>query len=226
MIEAKGSSSNFFSRVFDTLYPRKCGLCGDWSERAICPTCEGTFERVEQPFERFFDGGSLDYRAAIFRYEGRAAQAVRRLKYSRITPLIEFMAEEIAEAVKTLGLSQVDIFVPIPIHWTRRVRRGFNQAELLCEELSQEQVAPDTILLRTRATRPQVGLTREQRLINLQDAFAAKPNVAGKHVLLIDDVVTTLGTARECSKALKHAGAAEVGILAFCGDTDRTDNWR
>lgn len=220
MTRASGFWNSFSRAALDLLYPSKCGLCGDWADTPICETCRGQFRLLDSGIVRFYDQGALDYQAAVFAYEGRAAQAVRRLKYSRITGLAAPLALELGDAAERWGLLEADLFVPIPIHWSRRSWRGFNQSELLCERLPADRMSQRTVLLRTRATRPQVGLTREERLSNLAGAFAARPEVAGKRVLLIDDVVTTLGTARECASALKAAGAAEVGVLALCGEAE------
>ncbi len=222
MIEVKGFWNSFSSRALDLLYPRKCGLCGGWSTVSICPTCRGEFQELNQGIIRIRDDGPLDYRVAVFAYEGRAAHAVRRLKYSRITSLVEPLAEELRLVADATACIDADVFVPIPIHWTRRTARGFNQAELLASRLPREKLMRSALLLRIRATRPQVGLTREQRLLNLQGAFRASAAVDGKRVLLIDDVVTTLQTARECAGALKAAGASEVGILALTGEAEGT----
>lgn len=210
MPRAAGLWTSFCKGFLEALYPTKCPLCGLLSERSPCGTCFGEFV-ANDPFATYFDHGLLDFHAAIYRYEGRAAQAVRRLKYSRCTSLAAFMADEIAEAAERLP--DYDLVVPVPIHWSRRHRRGFNQAELLAERLSPTPKA----LIRVRSTRPQAGLPREQREKNIQGAFRAATVVSGKRVLLIDDVLTSGHTARECAKALRAAGAAEVGILAYCG---------
>ena len=105
----------------------------------------------------------------------------------------------------------------MPIHWSRTVTRGFNQAELLCEQLPRELIN-NNILRRTRATRPQVGLSHEERARNLEGAFEVIQSVEGNSVLLIDDVLTSGGTARECASVLKKAGAIEVGIYTFAAE--------
>ncbi|HSI72549.1 MAG TPA: ComF family protein [Fimbriimonas sp.] len=153
----------------------------------------------------------LAYKVAIYDYAGRAGQAVRRLKYSRSTSLTSWMASEIARASQ---LVPFDVVIPVPIHWARRNERGFNQSELLASALPS---SPE-LLKRIRRTRPQVGLTREQRMTNLSGAFLASPLASGLSVLLIDDVVTSGQTARECAKELLSKGAREVGVLAFCGE--------
>jgi ComF family protein len=154
----------------------------------------------------------------LFAYEGRAAQAVRRLKYSRATSLAGPMAELLEEARRLLPPH--DWIVPVPIHWARRAQRGFNQAELLSEKAPRNLVRP-SFIRRVRFTRPQVGLGTEERLTNLAGAFEAQPEVRGHRILLVDDVVTSGGTALACAYALRQAGAKETGLLTFCGEGAR-----
>lgn len=202
--------------ALDVVYPAKCGLCDLLGEEPICSICLASFERFEQPIHEAYGTSTLDRWADVFRYEDRAGQAVRDLKYSRSTWIAGPMAQMLAEAAQELGLLEVDLIIPVPIHWTRFCTRGFNQAELLCEQLPREMVRRG-LLFRTRATRPQVGLDPEIRTQNLRGAFMALPEVKGRRVLLVDDVLTTGHTARECASALKRAGAAEVWALAFAG---------
>lgn len=161
----------------------------------------------------FFEEGVLAYRAALYLYRGRVAEAVQALKYSRRTALAHWMAEQMATAPERFGLS-FDAAVAVPIHWSRRASRGFNQSELLASELAPLQGA----LMRVRRTPPQVGLSREQRQTNLIGAFSATDAVRGLRVMLVDDVLTSGSTARECARALLSAGAAEVGMLTFAGE--------
>lgn len=198
--------------LLEAVFPAQCPLCGTIGQPAPCDLCRHEFVPNERPERR--PAGELAYRVSIYPYEGRAGQAVRRLKYARCTSLGPFLAGEIERAIADYGLDP-EIIVPVPIHWSRKCMRGFNQADLLCERLDVRKDA----LIRSRRTRPQVGLTEEERLRNLQGAFQAHSVVEGKRVLLIDDVLTSGQTARECARALRAAGASEVGFLAFCGET-------
>jgi ComF family protein len=113
------------------------------------------------------------------------------------------------------------VIVPVPLHRSRLWWRRFNQAMALAGALSRTSgVRCDPFLLaRVKRTRSQVGLTRTQRGDNLQGAFRvpadAKPHLAGKRVVLVDDVVTTGATANACSRALLRAGAESVDVLSF-----------
>ena len=149
---------------------------------------------------------------APFAYEGRAAQAVRRLKYSRETALADWMSAQLVAAAGE-SADRADYIIPVPIHWSRTALRGFNQSEMLCERFPTDKVRFD-VLRRTRATRTQVGLSIQDRLENLAGAFECTP-VEGKSILLIDDVLTSGQTARACAESLKAAGALQVEVVVF-----------
>ncbi len=207
--------------VLDGLYPRRCALCGLLGELVICRDCHGVFERLEPVWHRLVrDARSLEV-AHVWRYGGRSAQAVQRLKYERVTGLGEPMARDIAEALAALALPADFVFVPVPIHWTREFERGFNQSVLLCERLEEDRVRLD-LLRRVRRTAAQAGLERTKRYDNLQDAFVAR-DVRARRVCLIDDVCTTGSTLVHCAAALAAAGAAEVRAITWTGQPNPLD---
>lgn len=207
------AARTFSNSFFDWLYPSRCALCSALGDDPICETCLQDFEpidRVQQPF----DSGPLKLVTVLYRYHDRVGQAVRRLKYSRATALASPMGSMMKQGLERNGLTQYDLVVPIPIHWSRRCVRGFNQSELLSEDLDNVDASA---LTRVRRTKPQARLSREQRLHNLIGAFKAG-DVEGKSVLLIDDVLTSGETVRECARTLAAAGASEVAALAFAGE--------
>jgi competence protein ComFC len=201
--------------LLELVYPAKCALCGTLGPEPVCGICFSQFDPHPVRAGRSHDG--LDFAASLFDYTGAAARAVQRLKYGRVTSLVDWMAGLLRQGAEDRGLLDVDSVVPVPIHWTRLCFRGFNQAELLCEQMPPDLVRKD-LLMRGKATRAQVGLTDAERDINLDGAFQASPACKGAFVLLVDDVLTSGGTARECARALKGAGAQEVGILTFAGE--------
>jgi ComF family protein len=196
------------------LYPTRCALCSVLGDDPICSVCLQDF-LVADHVRHAVDDGPLRLTATLFPYRGRVSQAVRRLKYSRATVLAQPMADLMLEGVDRLGIGNYDWVVPIPIHWSRRCTRGFNQSELLAEALPNVQ---RDLLLRTRRTKPQARLSREARMHNLAGAFRARAGVSGKSILLIDDVLTSGETARECARALAAAGATDIAALAFAGE--------
>jgi competence protein ComFC len=208
--------SSFSRGVLDLCYPPKCGLCGLLGDEPICSVCAGEMLPGRRELDTEHGLSSVDAVATLFGYEGRAGQAVQRLKYARVTSLAEPMSLLMASFVRDLNLSDADAFVPVPIHWSRRCLRGFNQSELLSERLANGLVRTD-LLFRVRPTRAQAGLKPHERRLNLKGAFRASTEADGLCIVIVDDVITTGYTVQECAEALKTAGAKEVIGVAFAG---------
>lgn len=153
-------------------------------------------------------------------YEGTARDLVHRLKYNDRLDLARVMARMMGSAGHEL-VGGADLVVPVPLYRWRLWRRRFNQAALLARLVARRAGLPCDVraLARVKATRSQVGLTRHQRALNLQGAFrvpaAARPRIAGRRVLLIDDVMTTGSTGNAAARALIRGGAASVDLLTF-----------
>jgi ComF family protein len=151
---------------------------------------------------------------------------VRALKFRGLDYLGAHLGAELVSVVGELG-GGWDVVVPVPLHWRRRWRRGYNQADRIARSLAARLGVPcRAALRRRRATRPQVGLPRTERLLNPRGAFAprrrsvfgagpaADRSLAGRRVLLVDDVVTSGGTMGAAAEALLAAGAERVAGVA------------
>lgn len=155
------------------------------------------------------------YGAAV--YDGVVADAVKHLKFhdkSRLARPLGAMLREFA--VAHLDTDVYDMLVPVPLHKVRLRDRGYNQSELLAREVLPAfgRAACCSDLKRIRPTRTQSTLKGKKRKANVRGAFAVEGDtVAGRTVLLIDDVVTSGGTVEECAKALKRAKAVSVDVL-------------
>jgi len=165
-------------------------------------------------------------------YEGGLRGLIHLLKYERVLPVASVLGSMLANTIEELLPSCGDslpLVVPVPLHKTKRSDRGFNQAELIARSAvkhlpqSPKTREPDAwrglqlelatgVLLRQRATVSQVGLTREQRVANVRDAFRVRDRqcVLGRTVVVVDDVMTTGTTLSECARVLKKAGAERV----------------
>jgi len=152
------------------------------------------------------------------RYDAQAARLVLALKYADRPDLAAPLAVLMARAGAVL-LREADLIVPVPLHRRRLFARRYNQSALLAQALGRRSgvaVVPD-LLCRVRGTRPLGNLGRAARAEALRGAIAVRPGraalAAGRHVLLIDDVLTSGATAATCTEVLLAAGAASVDVL-------------
>jgi ComF family protein len=143
---------------------------------------------------------------------------IRRHKYGLDQSVGRALAEFLPAALP-VEAGEIDVVVPVPLHRRRLWWRGFNQAAILAAEIARRIGAPlDTAALsRTRATRPQTARDHNDRLRNVRAAFVVRepPRIAGRRVLLVDDVMTTGATADECARTLVRAGAASVDVFTL-----------
>jgi ComF family protein len=153
-------------------------------------------------------------------YTGELGKLVRALKFQNRRNLSEilvpFMADTFAE---TWGSDDFDVVIPVPLHPGRRRARGYNQSELLARSLATRVGVPfhNRILVRRRQTAPQTGLTDSRRKENVRNAFSCvdPEGVAGRRILLVDDVMTTGATVASASGTLMKSGALRVSVLTL-----------
>jgi ComF family protein len=192
--------------------PPRCAACSTrvGLRRVFCPPCAGSVVEARP---------SLSGDVAPFVYGGALARAIVKLKYDSRPDLARPLGELLRRGVAQLGSFAPDLVVPVPLHVTRLVERGFNQAALLAVPIARDLDAPlvARALVRTRDTPQQAILDRRRRLLNVRKAFAARDPRAlrGKRVLLVDDVRTTGATLHACEEALLAAGAREVRSLVL-----------
>jgi ComF family protein len=150
-------------------------------------------------------------------YEGVLRQLIHLYKYGRVKTLARPLGGLLAAALPRDD--RFDLVTPVPLHWRRQWQRGFNQSDLLAREIARRCGIPAvSTLRRVRATAAQAGLSNTGRRRNVSAAFQDRTGrgaaqIAGKRILLIDDVMTTGSTAAACAFALKRGGAGRVTLL-------------
>jgi ComF family protein len=160
---------------------------------------------------------AFTYARSAARYEDPLREALRAFKFAGRRALAAPLADLIIEMPSCLAVAAPDLLVPVPLYPRRERERGFNQALLLARRLSRAWNVPvrADVLTRTAATRPQTDLTAAERRANVRHAFALRrPDlVTGRHVVVVDDILTTGSTANACALRLCEAGAAVVGVI-------------
>lgn len=225
----------------DLLAPSLCLSCGTGvgDPASLCLSCWASLQHLDEPVcdalgtpfaydqgqgavsaAALADPPAWDRARAAVIFDDTSARLVHALKYRDRQEAGLLMARMMARAGRRL-LSESDVILPVPLHRFRLWQRRFNQSAFLAQRLSGAAGKPwrHDLLLRVRPTRAQVGLDQDERRRNVKAAFRLRPGaeaeIAGRTVLLVDDVRTTGATAEACAAVLKRAGAVRVDLLSF-----------
>jgi ComF family protein len=188
-----------------------CPLCAQNRRFSAC-ACEYAWDF---PFERIY---------SLFDFDDTVKEIAHAFKYGNLKSLAFYVGRTFAHYVPEDFWEGMDIVVPVPLHFLRALKRGYNQAERFADGVAHSDATRAglcrDVLQRRRATRTQTALSKELRLRNLAGAFRVRrPDlVRGRGVVLIDDIVTTGATTSRCARALLDAGAQAVRVLSMARD--------
>lgn len=233
---------NLFPGLVDIFYPRQCFACDkSLHEEENIYICEACMEKITKTkFNRCIKCGlelgpgippsnkgchecknTLRFEKSFFVSDnkGPLKNLIHQFKYNKHVCLVKPFEHLLINALHKDILCEIDIVVPVPLHWRKKQERGFNQSALLAKKVCRRLSLSISLhnLHRVRNTSPQTHLLRVQRQRNVNGAFKVKkPEIfSKKNVLLIDDVLTTGATASECARSLKNAGAGKIYLLAL-----------
>ena len=237
----RGGFRAVLRHALDAALPPLCPSCRDplGDGVGLCAACWSKLSFIEPPYcarlgiPFTYDPGpgllsmeaiaappAYDRARAAVRYDDTARALVLSFKYGDRLDLAPMMGQWMARAGREL-LKDSDALIPVPLHWSRLWSRRFNQSAALAGSISNAVGVPvlhDT-LKRVRATPQQVGLSKTERADNVQGAFKVPPGqkaeVAGRRLVLVDDVLTSGATVDTCARALLRAGAKHVDVLVF-----------
>lgn len=214
------------------LFPRLCCGCGTHllrNEKLICTECYVSIPRtdyhltVENPVEKLFWGRCNITRASAFSYYtkgSRIRKIIHSLKYKGIKEIGTEMGRIYAASLKSSDfLVGIDMIIPVPLHPSRERRRGFNQSDLICEGISEISGIPvrKDILRRVVLSDTQTRRSRYERWLNVDGIFdvAVPLAIEGKHLLIVDDVITTGSTIEACASEILKVKDVQVSVIAL-----------
>lgn len=191
----------------------KCAYCRrEINDGSICGPC-----KKEEAFltpQCHTDDGCL----FVVYYDGPVRKLIHDMKYNDMPRNAVYIARKMYECVCEQGV-HADIVTYVPVHKSRLRERGFDQSEMIAAHLSYRLKLPmQTLLVRTKETRPQYDLNARERAENMKDAFSLVPasDISGKTILLVDDIYTTGSSMRECAKLI----AAQAKVISFAFSRD------
>jgi len=234
------NASGIINSIVDFFFPNICVVCGSKSDDhniSVCSPCLNKIEYIEQPYcktccQPLPDGGAhcwqcqktkyhFDRVIAAGKYDGVLRQLI--LKFKEKDLLKTVLGDMLVSLLKkNIDITQFDSVLAVPLARKKEFKRGYNQAQLLtevvCKKLGKQIIKGK--LVRTKNTKPQFELTRDERLVNLNGAFEVKNPLSfeNKNVVLIDDIATTCSTLNECSRVLRKAGANKVLCAVLARD--------
>lgn len=214
---------NFLKRFVAIFLPFRCHACSTATDlgMVLCDSCLNKLQGLIDSPRRIEDVVCGFPVYTLSAYDSFMSDVIRIVKYRPSLKLLVILAEQCQKRGKLKSLIRSDdILVPVPMHSDRLLKRGFNQAELLAEKFAVVagcRFSP--VLERIRATRPQADCDENDRQNNLEGAFSIgrgliKEMFAGRHLILVDDVVTTGSTLQKCFEALQPLGPSKVSALA------------
>src|SRR5215210_1627206 len=224
------TSQSYLAALAELFYPERCVGCGRRASDVLCRACFDALPYVGSPFcgrcglptafatpvcqECKNVAFGFESAKAPLKYDGVGKKIVHALKYRGYKRVVDRLAAPLM--LQVIDDASFDAVVPVPLHRSRRRKRGFNQAELLAGSVAGRlRATVSDTLEAVRSTRDQIELSAAQRRANVAGAYKAKGPVRGR-ILLVDDVFTTGATMHACAETLLRAGAREIHALSLC----------
>ena len=213
----------FINYVINLIYPNVCGICDKICKSDLCKKCELKLkESARFKIDKYSDK-NFEKHIYLFKYEGIIKERLIKFKFNEKTYIYKSFVNFLIKNKKICSfLKSYDIIIPVPIHYNRKLTRGYNQSALIAKEIANNLNIEynDKVLYKKVNNKQQSTKNKEDRIINVIGVYCVKneDKILNKKVLLLDDIYTTGSTVNECSRVLRLAGVNKVDIITIAKD--------
>ena len=209
--------------ILNLIYPNVCGFCGEISKECLCLKCEIKLKKYQINLIRKNSFRYIDELFCIFKYEDIIRDTIIKYKFQNKAYIYKTFSKIILKNKKICGfLKKYDIIIPVPISKKRKLKRGYNQTELIAKEIAKytHLKMENKVLLKNKNIVTQSLLNKKKREQNVKNAFYIKnvERILNKKILIFDDIFTTGSTVLECAKIFKKIRTKEIGVLTIAKD--------
>lgn len=228
----------YIEKALELIFLPSCGICGKLGEGYLCKKCGKSLEEYKilkieinsRKLEKSNNDSNSnskyeDYIEKLFLYEYKdiIRQKMIQYKFNDKSYLYKLFCELILKDKKTCEfINSYDIIIPVPVHKKKKIKRGYNQCELITRELSKKLKINtyNNILIKKNNNKTQSTLNKNERTENVKDAYKVIniDKIKDKRILIFDDIYTTGSTINECIRVLKIAGIEKIGVLILAKD--------
>lgn len=213
----------FINYVINLIYPNVCGICDKICKDDLCKKCEIKLNNISKFKIDTYKNKNYKRHIYLFKYEGIIKERLIKFKFHQKAYIYKSFVNFLIKNKKICRfLKSYDIIIPVPIHYNRKVTRGYNQSALISKSIAKQLYLnyDEKVLLKKVNNKPQSTKNKQERKMNVIGAYYIKnkERIFNKKVLLIDDIYTTGSTANECAKVLKIAGAKYIDVLTIAKD--------
>lgn len=213
----------FINYAINLIYPNVCGICDKICKDDLCKKCEIKLNNISKFKIDTYKNKNFKRHIYLFKYEGIIKERLINFKFHQNAYIYKSFVNFLIKNKKICRfLKSYDIIIPVPIHYNRKVTRGYNQSALITKNIAIKlQIDYDEkVLLKRVNNKPQSTKNKQERKNNVIGVYYIKneEKIFNKKVLLVDDIYTTGSTANECAKILKIAGARIVDVFTIAKD--------
>lgn len=213
----------FINHVINLIYPNVCGICDKLYGEDLCKKCEINLNNIAKFKIDKYKNKNFRKHLYIFKYEGIIKERLIKFKFNGKSYIYKAFVKFIIKNEKICRFfKSYDIIIPVPIHYNRKINRGYNQSALIAKEIAIRLNIQyeNQVLFKRLNNKPQSTKNKQERINNVKGVYYTKNKykILNQKILLLDDIFTTGSTVNECSKVLMACGAKVVDIVTIAKD--------